>query len=113
MLSNYISDNTSVWVNPNTDQTVNNWVTSGSYLNEKNAALMQTSLMQGDNWYVYAAGIGRGCDYDFMDRVARMGVTANNEGQSPRGSDDPTVYEAVLQQIFKDIITNPKLRLVQ
>jgi len=112
-INNYASSNASVWTDPDTGQEVNNWVTSGSYKNEKNAALMQTSMMQGDNWYAYAAGIGRGCDYDFMDRVARMGATANNDGESPRGSDDPTKYEAVLRKIFEDIITNPKLRLVQ
>ncbi len=112
-INNYISDNDSVWTDPDTGEEVNNWVTSGSYKNAKNAALMQTSMMRGDNWYAFAAGIGRGCDYDFMDRVARMGATANNDGESPRGSDDPTVYEAVLRQIFEDIITNPKLRLVQ
>ena len=113
MINNYASDNASVWTDPDTGEEVNNWVTGGSYKNAKNAALMQTSMMQGDNWYAYAAGIGRGCDYDFMDRVARMGATANNEGQSPRGSDDPTEYEDVLKDIFERIITNPKLRLVQ
>ena len=113
MINDYADDNPSVWTDPDTGQEVDNWVSDGSYKNEKNAALMQTSMMQGDNWYAYAAGIGRGCDYDFMDRVARMGATANNQGQSPRGSDDPTKYEAVLRQIFEDIITNPKLRLVQ
>lgn len=112
-INNYISDNASVWTDPDTGEEINNWVTGGSYKTDKNAALMQTSIMQGDNWYVHAAGIGRGCDYDFMDRVARIGATANNDGQSPRGSDDPTVYETVLRQIFEDIITNPKLRLVQ
>ena len=58
-------------------------------------------------------GIGLGCDYDFMDRMARMGATANTSGQSPRGSGNPADYEAVLTQIFQNIITNPKLRLVQ
>jgi hypothetical protein len=112
-ISNYINQNASVWTNPDTGQQINNWVTSGSNSIEKNAALMQTSMMRGDNWYVYAAGIGGGCDYDFMDRVARMGLTANPQGRSPRGSDDPYRYEEVLRQIFEDIITNPKLRLVQ
>ena len=113
VISDYAGNNPSVWTDPDTGEEVNNWVTSGSYQDPKNAALMQTSMMQGDHWYAYAAGIGGGCDYDFMDRVARMGATANNLGQSPRGSDDPTKYEAVLRQIFEDIITNPKLRLVQ
>ena len=74
---------------------------------------MQTSMMQGGNWYVYAAGVGAECDYDFMDRIARMGNTANADGQSPRGTADPPPTRAVVTQIFNNIITNPKLRLVQ
>ncbi len=84
---------------------------SGKYAYD--AALMQTSMMQGNNWSLYPVGVGLGCDYDFMDRLARMGVTANSSGQSPRGSGNPAEYEAVLRQIFENIITNPKLRLVQ
>jgi len=77
------------------------------------AALMQTSMMQGNHWYLYPVGVGLGCDYDFMDRMARMGVTANTSGESPRGSGNSADYEAVLTQIFQNIITNPKLRLVK
>ncbi|MBU4270611.1 MAG: VWA domain-containing protein [Planctomycetes bacterium] len=88
-----------------------NFYSSGSY--PQNAALMQTSIVQGENWNLYAAGVGGGCDYDFMDRMARMGATANTDGESPRGTADPAAYEAVLKDIFEKIITNPKLRLVQ
>ncbi|MBN1395917.1 MAG: VWA domain-containing protein [Pirellulales bacterium] len=112
-VSDYIGNNPSVWIDPDTQAEVDNWVGGGSYAIEKNAALMQTSMMQGDNWNVYAAGVGGGCDYDFMDRLARMGMTANTDGESPRGTADPTAYEAVLKDIFEKIITNPKLRLVQ
>lgn len=83
----------------------------GSY--PRDASLMQTSLMQGDHWSLYPVGIGLGCDYGFMDRMARMGSTANNDGQSPRGSGNPADYEQRLAEIFEKIITNPKLRLVQ
>lgn len=92
--------------NPN-----DNFYSWGNY--PQNAALMQTSIMQGGNWNLYAAGVGGGCDYDFMDRMARMGATANSDGESPRGTADPTAYETVLKDIFEKIITNPKLRLVQ
>lgn len=84
---------------------------SGNYA--QNAALVLTSMMQQDNWNVYAAGVGGGCEYDFMDRLARLGSTANTDGESPRGTADPTAYEDVLKDIFEKIITNPKLRLVQ
>jgi Flp pilus assembly protein TadG len=79
----------------------------------QDAALMQTSMIQGNRWYLYPVGIGLGCDYNFMDRMARMGATANSSGQGPRGSGNPADYEARLTEIFQNIITNPKLRLVQ
>lgn len=89
-----------------------NFYTGSSYY-KHDAALMQTSIMQRENWYLYPVGIGLGCDYGFMDRMARMGATANSTGHSPVGSGNPAEYEAVLTDIFRKIITNPKLRLVQ
>jgi Flp pilus assembly protein TadG len=78
-----------------------------------NGALMQTSIMQGNHWFLYPVGIGLGCDYTFMDKMARMGQTADKYGQGPRGSGNPADYEARLTEIFQKIITNPRLRLVQ
>jgi hypothetical protein len=77
------------------------------------ASLMQAASMSSENWMLYPVGIGLGCDYDFMDRMARMGSTANDKGQSARGSGNPAEYEQRLTDIFKKIITSPKLRLVQ
>lgn len=77
------------------------------------AALMQTSMMQGNHWYLYPVGVGLGCDYDFMDRLANMGSTADKNKQSPRGTGNPADYQARLTEIFQGIIVNPKLRLVQ
>lgn len=113
MITQYMAQNPSTWTNPSTGVQLNNWITSGSEMVDMNAALMQSSMMRSENWYVYAAGIGRGCDYNFMDCVARQGLTADTDGQSPRGSDDPSYYENKLREIFENIITNPKLRLVQ
>lgn len=99
--------------------TINSYITqhasSNFYGNKtpQDAALMQTSIVQGDRWSLYPVGIGLGCDYNFMDRMGRMGGTANKAGQSPRGSGNPADYEARLTEIFQNIITNPKLRLVQ
>lgn len=87
--------------------------TSGSYATAKNAALMQSMDMQLRKWYVFPVGIGLGTDYDFMDRAARVGGTANGDGQCPRGSGNPAVYEDRLREIFENIITNPKARLVR
>jgi Flp pilus assembly protein TadG len=112
-ISSYISANPSTFTNPSTGQTTSNWYTSGSYYTDMNAAMMQSLTMSGSNWYLYPVGVGLSCDYDFMDRMARMGGTANTSGQAPRGSGDPSVYQALLTQIFQTIITTPKLHLVQ
>ena len=78
----------------------------------KNAALMQCMGMQLQKWQVFPVGIGLGTDYDFMDRSARLGGTANSEGQAPRGSGNPAEYEERLKDIFENIISNPRARLV-
>ncbi len=74
---------------------------------------MQTMIMQLQDWRVFPVGLGLGTDYAFMDRMARMGCTANDDGQSPRGSGNPAEYEQRLKDIFEEIITNPKPRLVK
>jgi Flp pilus assembly protein TadG len=112
-ITQYIGGHASTFTNPSTGLTTNNWYTSGSYYTDMNAAMMQSLTMSSGNWYLYPVGVGLNCDYDFMDRMARMGATANISGQAPRGSGDPAVYQALLTQIFQGIITSPKLRLVQ
>ncbi|MCE5269362.1 MAG: VWA domain-containing protein [Planctomycetaceae bacterium] len=113
-ISAYKSANPSTWTNPATGTTVNNWSATGSYTTEQQAALMQTSMMQGDGWNVYAVGVGLDCSVDFMDRLARMGATANpTTGKAPDSAGDSTTAEENLKKIFNAIITNPKLRLVQ
>jgi hypothetical protein len=77
------------------------------------AALVQTMMMQRDNWAVFPVGVGLGTDYDFMDRLSRLGGTADEHGKGPRGSGNPADYEQRLADIFKKIITSPKVRLVQ
>ena len=77
------------------------------------APLIQSMKMRTRGWYVFAVGIGLGTDYDFMDRMARLGGTANDDGESTRGSGNPANYEERLTEIFKEIITNPQVKLVQ
>ena len=69
--------------------------------------------MTDSHWYLYPVGLGLGTDYDFMDRLARQGDTANDNGESPRGSGNPAEYEQRMTEIFTNIITCPKVRLVQ
>lgn len=77
------------------------------------APLMQAHQMQAQNWLLFPVGVGLGTDYDFMDRMARMGGTEDDDGQSPRGSGNPAEYEQRLTDIFEQIIANPQVRLVQ
>ena len=58
-------------------------------------------------------GIGLGTDYGFMDRMARTGGTADDDGLSPRGSGNPADYEQRLTDIFEEIINNGRMRLVK
>ena len=64
----------------NTDET--NIYGGGHYWLD--ASIMQSKRMQDDDWTVYPVGIGFGTDYDFMDRIARIGATAV-DGQATRG----------------------------
>jgi hypothetical protein len=88
-----------------------NWYGGSSY--SKNAPLMQSMSMQQDKWQMFPVGLGLGTDYDFMDRMARMGGTANPSGEAARGSGNPAEYEERLTEIFESIITNHKARIVQ
>lgn len=74
--------------------------------------LMQASLMHEKRWKLYPVGIGLGTDYDFMDRMARMGATAGKTGLSPRGSGNPAEYEQRLTDILDEILSRPQIRLV-
>lgn len=113
-----------------TDGVPNDYVSSGSTINSYvnnnsnadfygsgqhayNGPLMQTDQMQAQKWYTYPVGLGLGADYSFLDRMGRMGGTADDNGQSARGSGNPAEYETRLTNIFKQIIDNPRVRLVQ
>ena len=88
-----------------------NFYANGAYWYD--GPLMQAMDMEAKNWKVFPVGLGLGTDYGFMDRLARMGATAGDNGQGPRGSGNPAEYEQRLTDIFKEIITNPQIRLVQ
>lgn len=80
---------------------------------ESDAALMQTAMMQGDKWKTFSIAFGSGADFDFMDRLARMGGTADDNGEAPRTTGNPAMIESELKDIFTQIITSPAVRLVQ
>ena len=105
------SSNTTV-ANYMSSHSNNDWYGGSSSYNQ-NASIMQAQTMAALNWKVFTAGIGLGCDYDFLDRMSRTGGTADDNGAGPRTSGNPTNYEAELSAIFKQIINNPQVRLVQ
>ena len=76
-----------------------------------NSAIMQADMIESENTVLYSVGIGLGTDYNFMDRMARVGQT-DTSGLSPRGSGNPAEYEQRLVDIFSEIITNPGGRMV-
>jgi Flp pilus assembly protein TadG len=78
----------------------------------QNGALMQSSIMQSGNWYLYALGVGGGCNQTFMNLMASKGGTAIN-GSTYAFATNANTYETTLKGIFNQIVTNPKLRLVQ
>jgi hypothetical protein len=77
------------------------------------AALMQADTMNSGHWKLYALALGLAADYDFMDRMARMGGTADNNGHAPTTSGDPSTYEAEMTALLKQVVDNPSVRLVQ
>ncbi len=89
-----------------------NFYGGSSYYNH-DAALMQSHMMSSGKWRMYPVPLGLGADSDFMDRMARMGGTANDAGESTHSSGDPSEYENELSAIFKKIVDNPQVRMVQ
>jgi hypothetical protein len=85
----------------------------GSSNYNHDAALMQAHSMSSGRWKMYPVPLGLGANNDFMDRMARMGGTANDAGESPHSSGDPSEYETELSAIFKKIVDNPQVRMVQ
>ncbi len=104
--SNPVAINRYIGRNPSSD-----FYSGGVYA--LNAPLMQAAEMQDNRWQIFPVGIGSGTDYDFMDRMARVGGTANNEGVCFRGSGSPAEYERRLTEILGKIIATPEVRLVQ
>jgi hypothetical protein len=74
---------------------------------------MQADNMTGNKWHLYALALGLAADYDFMDRMARVGNTADTSGQAPRTSGDPSQYESEMTALLDQIIDNPQVHLVQ
>lgn len=100
-VSNYIS------AHPSTD-----YYSSTSANLPYNAPLMQAAMSKTESVEMFPVGTGLGCDYGFMDRLARLNGTAEG-GQAPRGTGNPASYEATLTNIFEEIIKGGRVRLAK
>jgi hypothetical protein len=107
----YSSTSTAINSYISTHPELHDFYNNGAYWCD--AALMQASIIKDDRWYLYPVGVGLGTDNNFMDRMARLGGTADSNGQGPRSTGNPAQYEQILTDIFRKIITSPKVRLVQ
>ncbi len=88
----------------------NDFYENGNYAFD--APLVQAMRMKAQGWRVFSVGVGRETDHDFLDRLSRAGGTAGG-GRSSRGSGSPAEYEQRLVERLKEIIEDPKVRLVQ
>lgn len=96
------------------------WFASGSFVNERNAVLMQVAQMKQKGWKTFLIGVGLGADRDLMDRAARMAGTAIADPNNPNGpkispyaDGNPADYEHRLTSIFDEIVSSKSVSIVQ
>jgi hypothetical protein len=103
--------------------TINNFVNAnpnsnfygGSSYYPQDAAMMQASTIRQNNWMFFPVAIGLQSDPDFMDRIYSVGKGKTGETDSSpyAATSDPTQYEVEMKQIFEDIISKTKHKIVQ
>ncbi|MFM9117964.1 MAG: VWA domain-containing protein [Planctomycetota bacterium] len=96
------------------------WYSTGDYRYERQAVLMQVAAMRELGWRVLAVGIGRAVDQPLLDRVARLGNTAEQivaDPAAPRGAisvgGNPSEYEARLTAELQRVLARPRVKLVR
>jgi hypothetical protein len=77
------------------------------------APLVQADKMRAKGWRLYPVGIGPGADHDFLDRLARLGGTADPDGHAPRTGRTPVECEQRLVETLDRIVRSPQVSLVQ
>jgi Flp pilus assembly protein TadG len=87
----------------------------GSSNYPQDAAMMQVSIMQRANWTFFPVEIGLQGDADFMNRIysTGKGKTTQTDTSPYAATGNPTLYETELKTIFQQIISAPKIRIVQ
>jgi Flp pilus assembly protein TadG len=81
----------------------------------KDSALLEGSVIQGNKWSFYPVGLGMDCDDDFMGRLYSTSLGQNNPNLANpyTGGSDPYQMETKLRDVFHQILSHPKMRLVQ
>jgi Flp pilus assembly protein TadG len=81
----------------------------------QDAAIMQASIMQGKNWMFFPVCLGLESDGDFMNRIYTVakGKTGQTDVSPYSANGDPTTYETQLRNLFDQIISTPRIRIVQ
>jgi hypothetical protein len=76
---------------------------------------MQASVIQGKYWSFFPIQTGLEGSPSFMNRLYSVGKGLTNQTDtSPySATGDPSTYEAVLGNLFNQIVNSPKVRLVQ
>jgi Flp pilus assembly protein TadG len=109
----YSSSNTAISNYRNAHGNSNFYGGTGSY--PQDAAMIQASIMQGKNWMFFPVELGLAGDGDFMNRIYSIGKgkTGSTDISPYAATGNPANYEAELKKIFVEIISSPKVRLVQ
>jgi Flp pilus assembly protein TadG len=85
--------------------------------NSQKSALYQVSVMQGKNWIFFPLEIGLQGNEAFMQQMLNIGKGVTTYHSTDKyvysAAGDPAKYEPILKKIFNEIITAPKIRLVQ
>jgi Flp pilus assembly protein TadG len=81
----------------------------------KDSAILEGSVIQGKQWQFYPVGLGLDCDDGFMSRLYSVSSGQNDPSlvNPYTGGSDPYQMETKLRDVFHQILSHPKMRLVQ
>jgi Flp pilus assembly protein TadG len=119
-IPNIKSSSNSTITNYANSHTKGEWFGSVTNQYERNSVLMQTDIMQALGWKVNAIAIGLGADRSMMDRMARMGGTAQADPTNVNGpkisayaTGNPADYQTRLTGIFQGIVGASNVKVVK
>jgi hypothetical protein len=77
------------------------------------APLVLAAKLRAQRWRLYPIGLSPATDNDFIDRLARLGGTADSSGHAPRASGNPAEHEQRLIDFLAEIVRSPQISLVK